>query len=104
MTTTTATTTNNEAEAPVLIVALDAVRAELAGETYVSQSRCVDWLLDVYNLAERGSVRSMIEVALTDVTHRGLVTVAEVKAVLDTVELAWMVDSVFDHYEFPAIA
>ncbi len=73
---------------------------EVAGQqAYLSQSACVDVLLDCLQASVRRSVRAIIEHQLQILISRGLVTAAEFNDMLDHVQLALQVDAAFDHLE-----
>ncbi len=76
-------------------------RLDVAGERFVSQSSCVDALLDCLNAAVRPTVEVFIIEALQAVAHLRLVKVAEFVAALDEIQMALQVDAAFDHLELP---
>ena len=59
---------------------VDAALVEIEGALLVSQSRCVDLLLDLYNAAPIGTTRHVIEARLSDIRHLNAVEAAEVRA------------------------
>lgn len=59
---------------------VDAALVEIEGALLVSQSRCVDLLLDLYNAAPIGTTRHVIEERLSDIRHLNAVEADEVRA------------------------
>ena len=59
---------------------VDAALVEIEGALLVSQSRCVDLLLDLYNAAPIGTTRHVIEERLSDIRHLNAVEAEEVRA------------------------
>lgn len=59
---------------------VDAALVEIEGALLVSQSRCVDLLLDLYNAAPVGTTRHLIEERLSDIRHLNAVGADEVRA------------------------
>ncbi len=74
-------------------------RSSSAGDAYLSQTHCVDWLLDCYNAAVRPSVRAVLLEKLSEFSHVNLLTAADFFGALDQVQLALQVDAAFDHLE-----
>lgn len=59
---------------------VDAALVEIEGALLVSQSRCVDLLLDLYIAAPIGTTRHVIEARLSDIRHLNAVEADEVRA------------------------
>jgi hypothetical protein len=59
---------------------VDAALVEIEGALLVSQSRCVDLLLDLYIAAPIGTTRHVIEARLSDIRHLNAVDADEVRA------------------------
>jgi hypothetical protein len=74
-------------------------RSSAGDDAYLSQTHCVDWLLDCYNAAVRPSVRAVLVEKLTEFSHVNLLTATEFTGALDHVQLALQVDAAFDHLE-----
>ena len=58
----------------------DAALVEIEGALLVSQRRCVDLLLDLYNAAPIGTTRHLIEERLSDIRHLNAIEADEVRA------------------------
>ena len=86
-------------EASVLMSCVDQARSACDHDTFVSQSRCVDWLLDCFNSAHRTAVREVVAEALADVSQLRLVRADQFRSVLHEIELALAVDSIFDRFD-----
>ncbi len=59
---------------------VDAALVEIKDALLVSQRRCVDLLLDLYNAAPIGTTRHVIEERLSDIRHLNAVEAEEVRA------------------------
>jgi hypothetical protein len=92
---------------------VDAALVEIEGALLVSQSRCVDLLLDLYNAAPIGTTRHVIEERLSDIRHLNAVEAEEVRADLyavlaiaaaeSAIEAALLADELTDlPADFPA--
>ena len=89
-------------DAPTVAGCVTEARNESAGSEYLSQARCVDWLLDCFNAAVRPSVRHVVAEMLGDITGVTLVPGRVFSDMLDHVQLALQVDAAFDHLELGA--
>lgn len=74
-------------------------RSSTAADAYLSQTHCVDWLLDCYNAAVRPTVRAVLVEKLSEFSHVNLLTASAFLEALDHVQLALQVDAAFDHLE-----
>lgn len=71
---------------------LDAFVRSLAGQTIISTSRCVDRLLDLYNVTVDHAARRLIEAALRDVRFTNAVRGEQVLRALTEIDEAAHVD------------
>ena len=85
--------------APTVARCVVDARSSIPSGQFLSQTHCVDWLLDCYNAAVRPSVRAVITEKLAEISHVGLVAVAAFTQMLDHIQLALQVDAAFDHLE-----
>ena len=83
----------------VLAALIDGVVADLDGQAVVSQSRCVDNLLDLWNATTSHSAREVLAETLTEIRHLSAVETSYVQEQSALVHLAAAVDEVFDHLE-----
>ncbi len=74
-------------------------RAHIVDHAYLSQGRCVDWLLDCLNAAVRSSVRTVVTEKLDTIRGVTLVAGPAFADMLDEIHLALQVDAAFDHLE-----
>ena len=86
----------------VLAALIDGIVADLDGEAVVSQSRCVDNLLDLWNATESHSARQVLAETLAEVRYLSAVECPFVHERTALVHLAAAVDAVFDHLELRA--
>lgn len=70
-----------------------AARAD--GAVLLSQDRCVDRLLDLYNAAPTEVVRRMVSAMIDDIRHVSAVRAADLHAPLDELRAAVAVESAF---------
>lgn len=68
----------------------------LDGQLVVSQSRCVDGLLDLYNLTESDAARRVLAGALDDVRHISMVESASILRQLRLVSAVLSVEEAFE--------
>lgn len=68
----------------------------------MSQTECVDLLLDCRNAAVRSTVREVTTDALVEIAHVSLVRSSDFTELLDLVHLALAVDAAFDHLDLAA--
>jgi len=87
---TTATHTSQVAEFDRVLRNLDEVTA---GQVLISQDRCVDALLDLYNSAPTDVVRSLVTQVLDEVKHLSAVRADDIKVHLDELGAAAAVES-----------
>lgn len=87
---------------PKLPGRLATARAGAGDEPYLTQSRCVDWLLDCRGVCALPSLRSVIDNALGEIGHIGVVSGRYFRSVLDEIELALAVEAAFDPLELKA--
>ncbi len=74
-------------------------REGTGNETFLSQSRCVDALLDCLNATVRPSVRDVAAEALASISLLRLVKAEDFRRALDQIEMALAVDSIFDRFD-----
>jgi hypothetical protein len=55
------------------LVEAERIRSLAAGQLILTQSRCVDYLLDLLNLTAEPAVRAVLERCLSDIRHRSAV-------------------------------
>jgi len=55
------------------LVEAERIRCLAAGQQIMTQSRCVDHLLDLLNLTAEPAVRAVLESCLSDIRHRSAV-------------------------------
>jgi len=89
---TTATDTSQVAEFDRILRNLDEVTR---GQVLISQDRCVDALLDLYNSAPTEVVRSLIASILDEVRHVSAVRADGIKSHIDELAAAAAVESAF---------
>ena len=78
---------------------VESARAAIAGEQILGQARCIDWLLDCLNAARRPGVRSVICEAIASISQVRALTAQEFRLALDAIQLAFEVDTAFDHLD-----
>jgi hypothetical protein len=71
---------------------LDAFVRSLAGQAIVSTSRCIDGLLDLYNVTVDPAARRLIEAALREVRFTNAVRSEQVLRALIEIDEAALVD------------
>jgi len=67
----------------------------LEGQLLVSQDRCIDGLLDLYNTAPTEVVRRLVTDIIDDMRHVSAVKTADLQAKLDVLAAAAAVESAF---------
>ncbi len=77
-------------------------RAHARRSTNMSQTVCVDLLLDCYNAAVRSTVREITAEAITEIAHVNLVRSSQFADLLDLIHMALAVDAAFDHLDLTA--
>lgn len=82
-----------------IVGAVALARSSAGNDQYLTQSRCVDWLLDCLNAAVRPAVRRLIMQQLSAMLHLNLVLGSEFQACLDQILLAAQVDAAYDQLE-----
>ncbi len=97
-----ADTTDRKVNDDIRVVLRDARRAT-TGQQFLSQARCVDWLLDCLNAAPESSVRAVILGTLTDYAHVRLVEAPTFVASLDRIESTLELVTRFDELELDAV-
>lgn len=83
----------------VLAALIDGIVSDLDGSAVVTQSRCVDNLLDLWNATTSHSARQVLAETLTEVRYLSAVETSFVQERSALVHLAAAVDEVFDHLE-----
>jgi hypothetical protein len=68
--------------------ALDEAFDALAGQTFVSQSRCVDHLLDLWNATSNAVLHAVLTAALADIRQVNIVRGDDMHASLSVVAVA----------------
>jgi hypothetical protein len=86
------TTTNPE---PTIDQALEALTAELESNVLMSQDRCVDALLDLYNAAPNDVVRELVAAMIDPIRHLSAVRSDTMLAQIDEVTAARAVERAF---------
>jgi len=71
---------------------LDAFRRSLRGQTLVSTSRCIDGLLDLYNVTLDPAARGLIEAALSEVRSTNAVRSEQMLRALFEIDQVALVD------------
>ena len=74
---------------------VDAALADIAGQTLLSQGRCVDVLLDLYNVTTEPSIQVLIGERLEDIRHLRAVLAEEFRADLYAVAAISAAESAF---------
>lgn len=74
---------------------ISAFMSSLDDQLLVSQYRCVDSLLDLYNTAPSGMIRDLVTDALDDIRHVSSVKAEWMLAKLETMAAAISVESAF---------
>ncbi|MDY7105568.1 MAG: hypothetical protein S0880_30655 [Actinomycetota bacterium] len=82
-----------ERPAPPILEILGDLRAEVAGSVSLSQVRAVDMMLDLYNVADKPVVRTVIGEHIDRWSARGVITEAELSDGLQSVHDAEVVES-----------
>lgn len=75
--------------------ALVAMREAASGRVLLSQDRCVDGLLDLYNAAPTDVVRQLIADVIDQIRHLSAVRATDIEAELDELAAAASVESAF---------
>jgi hypothetical protein len=75
--------------------AMEALERSLEAQLLVSQDRCVDGLLDLYNAATNDLVRQLVVDILDDIRHLSAVRAAHLQARLTEVTAAMAVELAF---------
>lgn len=96
MSTTTHTTAT---ELDMLSAMVDDVVADLEGQALVSQSRCVNDLLDLWNATSSRSARLLIAESLSEIHCLSAVEAGYLRDRSSLIRLAAAVDEVFDFLE-----
>lgn len=91
--TTTATT---KGSADAFAKALTALAGMLEGQVLVSQDRCVDGFLDLFNAAPNELVRRLVGEAIDDVRHVRTIRSEDVRATLAELSAAMVVETTLD--------
>ena len=86
---------NARTETDGLVGLLDAVLTEVAGQQLISQSRCVDWLLDLFNLTEVAGLRDVVAECLAEIRHLNVVRGKDMQAALLLISAAAAIEMVF---------
>ena len=71
---------------------LDSLARSLEGQLLISQDRCVDGLLDVYNAAPSGAVRKLVSSAITDIQHLSAVRTTDMATTLGNIGAALAIE------------
>jgi hypothetical protein len=79
------TTTIEESETTAFVLAALAARRLLADQALLTQSRCVDTLLDLFNLTTEPAVRAVLTGCLGDIRHTWAVSGEAMHRCLDLV-------------------
>ncbi|MFN0089250.1 MAG: hypothetical protein ACKVWR_03120 [Acidimicrobiales bacterium] len=93
---TTATTDHAADEA--LFAELDAAERWATGQLALTQSRCVDLCLDLYNLTSRPEVRLVIAEFLADIRKLGAVAGPDMARAIGHIRAAVDVEAAFDRF------
>ena len=86
---------NARTETGGLVELLDAALTEVAGQPLISQSRCVDWLLDLFNLTEEAGLRDVVSECLAEIRHLNAVRGQDMQAALMLISTAAAIEMVF---------
>lgn len=95
---TTSTTTGT----PTVTACVTLARDESQADRFLSQSRCVDWLLDCLNVTTRTAVREIVTESLATISNVKLVKTTAFHDCLDRIQVAFLVDQAFDSVEVAA--
>jgi hypothetical protein len=99
-TTTPATTTDRSLDTrPAFAAHLDAAIEEIRGQVLLSQGRCVDHLLDLFNLTSDPVVRATVAFAIDDIRR---VTAVRADELVDRLRLVAVVAEVEDAFSTTA--
>lgn len=90
---------NYESKLPERVAA---ARAGAADQAYLTQSSCINWLLDCRCVCSVPSGRSVIDNALGEMGHLGVISGQYFRSVLDRLDLALAVESAFNATELKA--
>ncbi len=93
------TTPTAATELDLLSTMVDEVVADLEGQALVSQSRCVNDLLDLWNATSSRSARELIAESLSEIRNLSAVEAAFLRNRSGLIRLAAAVDEVFDFLE-----
>lgn len=94
-TTTTTTATGPAGACAAFSEALDRLERSLDAQILVSQDRCVDGLLDLYNAAPNELIRSLVADIIDDIRHLSAVRASTVQGRLMEVTAATSVELAF---------
>lgn len=75
--------------------ALTALGSALEGQLLISQDRCVDHLLDLFNSAPTDVVRRLVVDVMDSIRHLSAVRTDEIRAELDQLAAAAAVETAF---------
>ncbi len=75
--------------------ALIALAEGLEGQVLMSQDRCIDGLLDIYNAAPTEVVRQLVIEIMDDIRHLSSVKTEDIKAELEELAAAASVENAF---------
>jgi hypothetical protein len=92
-------TTERLTEIDMLSAMVDEVIADLDGQALVSQSRCVNDLLDLWNTTTSRSARRIVAESLNEISNLSAVEAQFMRECSDLICLAAGVDEAFDHLE-----
>jgi hypothetical protein len=94
-TTTTATTHSPNQTGSAFMAQLDAAIAEVQGQCLVSQGRCVDHLLDLFNMTTDPVVRAAVSFAIDDIRKISAVRAAELVDALRLIAAVAEIEAAF---------
>jgi hypothetical protein len=77
---------------------LDEMVDDLDGQVLVSQSRCVDHLLDLMNLTTNEAIRTVITEVLDDIRHLSVVRADEMESCYALLGAVAAVEAAFETY------
>jgi hypothetical protein len=89
------TTITTNACSPAFAEALAALERSLDAQLLVSQDRCVDGLLDLYNAADNDLVRRFVAEIIDDIRHLSAVRASTIQGRLAEVTAALAVELAF---------
>lgn len=93
------TTMNVHDFADTMFAQIDPFCSELDDQALVSQERCVDHLLDLFNSTENTVVRAVIADALDEIRHLSAVAADEMQLQVQLLGAAVAVEAAFDAVE-----